>query len=81
MAVASSFAVIMALVLLNWWGVALLVMLFFFLWAASRYLSSRFGGLTGDNYGAIDEFAEVVVLILAFVVADLGGTSWLSSFL
>lgn len=78
MAIASLFAVIIVLVLLSWWGVALLVTLFFFLWVASKYLSARFGGLTGDNYGAINEFAEIVVLILAFVVAKLGGASWLS---
>lgn len=77
-AIASTFALIVALALLGWWGAALLAALFFILWTASKYLSSRFGGLTGDNYGAINEFAEVVVLILAFIVAALGGVSWLA---
>ena len=80
-AIASAFALITALVLLNWWGAVLLAVVCLIIWIVSRYLSSRFGGLTGDNYGAINEFAEVVVLILAFIIAELGGADWLSSFL
>jgi adenosylcobinamide-GDP ribazoletransferase len=74
MAVATILALVIAFALLNWWGVALLAALFLILWAVSKYLSSRFGGLTGDNYGAINEFAEVAVLILAFIIAELGNT-------
>jgi adenosylcobinamide-GDP ribazoletransferase len=81
MAAATIIALVIALALLNWWGAALLAALCLIIWAVSKYLSSRFGGLTGDNYGAINEFAEVVVLILAFIIAELGGTSWLGSFL
>jgi adenosylcobinamide-GDP ribazoletransferase len=33
------------------------------LWA--RFLSGKFGGLTGDNYGAINELAEILFLFLA----------------
>jgi adenosylcobinamide-GDP ribazoletransferase len=77
MAIASAFALIIALVLLSWWGAALLAVLCLILFVLSKYLCSRFGGLTGDNYGAINEFAEVTVLILAFIIAELGGTSWL----
>ena len=81
MAAATILALVIASALLNWWGAALLAVLCLILWVVSKYLSSRFGGLTGDNYGAINEFAEVVVLILAFIIAALGGTSWLGSFL
>lgn len=81
MAVASIFAIVIALALLNWWGAALLAALCLILLAASKFLSSRFGGLTGDSYGAINEFAEVTVLILIFIIVELGGTSWLASFL
>ena len=80
MAVATLFALIMVLVLLSWWGAALLAALCFILLAFSKYLCSRFGGLTGDSYGAINEFAEVIVLILFFIIGELGGTSWLGSF-
>ena len=81
MAAATIFALVVAFALLNWWGAALLAAIFFILWAVAKYLSSRFGGLTGDNYGAINEFAEVTVLILAFMIAELGGASWLASLL
>lgn len=76
--VATGFSLIMALVLLSWWGAALLATLCLILLAFSRYLCSRFGGLTGDSYGAINEAAEVIVLILVFIIGELGGTSWLS---
>jgi len=79
--IATLISLLMVLVLLKWWGAALLAVLFVTLLVFSKYLCSRFGGLTGDNYGAINEFAEVVVLILVFIVAELGGTSWLSTFL
>jgi len=79
MLAATMFALIVALALLSWWGAALLAGLCLILFVVSKYLSSRFGGLTGDNYGAINEFAEVTVLILAFIIiVELGGTSWLA---
>ncbi len=81
MAIATLFALIIALVLLNWWGAALLVTLCLILLGGSKYLCSRFGGLTGDSYGAISEFAEVIVLILVFIIGEMGGAGWLGSFL
>jgi adenosylcobinamide-GDP ribazoletransferase len=78
MAVATVFSLIVALVLLKWWGAALLAALGLILLVVSKYLCSRFGGLTGDTYGAINEFAEVVVLILMLLIGELGGASWLS---
>ncbi|MFH1338105.1 MAG: adenosylcobinamide-GDP ribazoletransferase [Nanoarchaeota archaeon] len=32
----------------------------------------KFAGLTGDNYGAINEVAEVIVLILVVLLARIG---------
>jgi len=78
MAVATVFSLIVALVLLKWWGAALMAMLSLILLGFAKYLCSRFGGLTGDTYGAINEFAEVVVLILMFLIGELGGASWVS---
>ena len=78
MVVATVFSLIIALVLLKWWGAALLAALSLILLVVSKYLCSRFGGLTGDTYGAINEFAEVVVLILMLLIGELGGASWLS---
>lgn len=77
MVVATVFSLIMTLVLLKWWGAALLAALGLILLVVSKYLCSRFGGLTGDAYGAINEFAEVVVLILMLLIGELGGASWL----
>ena len=81
MVIATLFSLVVALILLNWWGAALLATLCLILLAFSKYLCSRFGGFTGDNYGAINELAEVVILILVFIIGELGGTSWLNSFL
>jgi len=78
MALATLFSLIIALVLLKWWGAALMGALCLIILALSKYLCSRFGGLTGDNYGALNEFAEVFVLILVFIVAESGGAGWLS---
>lgn len=42
--------------------------------ALATYLKRKFAGLTGDSYGAVNEVAEVVVLIL---VAMLAHNHWL----
>ncbi len=78
MVVATLFSLVIASVLLKWWGAILLAALCLILLAVSKYLCSRFQGLTGDNYGAINELAEVSVLILMFIISELGGASWLS---
>ncbi len=74
---ATLLSLVIALALLNWWGAALMATLCLILMGASKYLCSRFAGLTGDNYGAINEFAEVVVPILMFIINELGGAAWL----
>ena len=79
--VATVFSLIIVLGLLGWWGAVLMAALCLILLAFSKYLCSRFAGLTGDNYGAINEFAEVMVLILMFMIGELGSISWLGSFL
>jgi len=75
--VATTFSLIVAIVLLNWWGAALLATIALILLAVSKYFCSIFGGLTGDSYGAINEFAEVAVLVLMFIIGESGGASWL----
>jgi len=40
--------------------------------AIAFYLKGKFGGLTGDTYGAINEVAEVLVLILVCLLAHVG---------
>ena len=38
----------------------------------AAYLKSKFSGLTGDTYGAVNEVAEVSVLILVMLLSRLG---------
>ncbi|MBA7651590.1 Adenosylcobinamide-GDP ribazoletransferase [subsurface metagenome] len=38
----------------------------------AAYLKRKFSGLTGDTYGAINEVAEVCVLILVLILAKFG---------
>jgi adenosylcobinamide-GDP ribazoletransferase len=45
-------------------GLAALVAVWLFAMAAARYTMSKIPGLTGDNYGAICEGAETLVLLL-----------------
>jgi adenosylcobinamide-GDP ribazoletransferase len=78
-AVASIFAIAVAAILLKWWGAVLLGLVCLILGAVSHCLCSRFGGLTGDNYGAISELSEVVVPVLAHVIGTLGAKNWLVS--
>ena len=50
-------------VMLGVWAITVLV---------AVYLKSKFAGLTGDTYGAINEVAEVGALILIVLLAGLG---------
>lgn len=38
----------------------------------ATYLKRKFAGLTGDTYGAINEVAEISVLLLVYLLARLG---------
>lgn len=67
--------------LLSWWGTVPITALCLAIWLVSKYLSSKFGGLTGDNYGAINELGEVIVLVLGYIIAQLGAQSPLTSLL
>ena len=48
----------------------------FIIWAittvVAAYFKSKFSGLTGDNYGAINEISEVSVLIIIALLANFG---------
>jgi len=52
------------------------LMIMFLIWlltvVMAAYFKSRFSGLTGDNYGAIGEVAEVMVLVMVIIFARLG---------
>ena len=50
-------------------GMALMAALWLIILGVASYLRSRLGGLTGDSYGAVNELAEVLVLILLPLMA------------
>ncbi|MDP2663756.1 MAG: adenosylcobinamide-GDP ribazoletransferase [Dehalococcoidia bacterium] len=48
----------------GWHGPALLALVFLGVVAFGAYVRSRLGGLTGDSYGAVNEVAEVLTLLV-----------------
>ncbi|MBA7680002.1 Adenosylcobinamide-GDP ribazoletransferase [subsurface metagenome] len=50
-------------------GLAIMLAIWVIVVAMATYLKRKFAGLTGDTYGAINEVAEVCVLILVCLLA------------
>ncbi len=69
--IATIIALIVAVSLLKLWGLALIAILWLISFGIASYFGSRLGGLTGDTYGAINELAEVLVLILLILIGRL----------
>ena len=67
MAVATGISLGIASVLLRWWGLALLAAIGLVALIFARFLCSRLGGLSGDSYGAVNEFAQLAMLILIYI--------------
>ena len=63
-------AVVAILAQLN--GLAIMFLIWVITVAMAAYFKSKFSGLTGDNYGAINEVAEVGVLILLNLLVQVG---------
>ena len=53
-------------------GIALMFGVWLVAMVLAAFLSRRFAGLTGDNYGAIIEVTEVIALIIISLVAEWG---------
>lgn len=66
--IATAIALIAAVALLKWWGPILVAALWLITFGISSYFYSRLGGLTGDNYGAINEIAEVLVPLFLIII-------------
>jgi len=66
--VATVIALAASVVLLHWKGLILIVLLWLVVSGITLFFKSKFGGLTGDNYGAINEITEVLVLILIMII-------------
>ncbi len=60
--------------LLRWAGLVIMAVVWGVTVGLAAFFKRRFAGLTGDNYGALNEIAEVTVLI---VVALLCHMNWL----
>ncbi len=58
-------------------GLAIMLGVWVIVVAMAAYLKRKFSGLTGDTYGAINEVAEVGVLILVCLLAYNQWFSWL----
>jgi adenosylcobinamide-GDP ribazoletransferase len=71
LAIATVIALVIAVVLLKWWGLVLMATLWLIVFGIASYFRSRLGGLTGDNYGAINELAEILVLLLLILIRRL----------
>jgi adenosylcobinamide-GDP ribazoletransferase len=66
--VATIFALAASVILLQWKGLVLIVLLWLIASGITLFFKSKFTGLTGDNYGAINEITEVLVLILILII-------------
>jgi adenosylcobinamide-GDP ribazoletransferase len=64
-------ALTVAVALLKWWGLVLMATLWLIAFGIASYFRSRLRGLTGDTYGAINELAEVLVLLLLVLMGRL----------
>jgi adenosylcobinamide-GDP ribazoletransferase len=69
MAAATLIAVLVALVLFHKVWFSILLFVFVLATATALFLKNRLKGLTGDTYGAINEIAEVGVLIMISLLA------------
>ncbi len=61
-------ALAVAIVILELRGLVLIAALWLIIFGIASYFRSRLGGLTGDTYGAINELAEVLVLLLTILI-------------
>jgi adenosylcobinamide-GDP ribazoletransferase len=66
--IATITALIVSVILLQWWGLVLMAALWLIAFGIAICFRFRLGGLTGDNYGAINEMSEVVILLLIILI-------------
>lgn len=62
-------ALAVALVLAKLAGLVVMLIVWLAVMGLAAFFKSKFNGLTGDNYGAINELVEVLVLIMVAVMA------------
>jgi len=71
-AIATVISLVVAVILTKLAGFVIMLAIWVIALAMTVYLKGKFGGLTGDTYGAINEVAEVLVLILVCLLAHVG---------
>ena len=69
---ATLITVAVAVILAQLVGLGIMFLIWVITVVMAVYFKSKFSGLTGDNYGAINEVAEVAVLILINLLAQVG---------
>ncbi len=67
--VSTAIAAAIAFSLLSWKGLLLILAVFLISYGIASYFSTKLSGLTGDNYGALCELSEVLVLIIVMLLA------------
>jgi len=65
---ATMITVIISIVVFDWRALILMAALWIIVYLLALFFRSRFGGLTGDNYGAINEISEVLVVLLLIAI-------------
>ena len=70
--VATVITLAVAVILAQLTGFILMLAIWVIVLAMATYLKGRLGGLTGDTYGAINEVAEVLALIMVCLLAHIG---------
>lgn len=69
---ASLIVLVTSFLLPIWSGLLIILIAGLFTFFMGRFFQCQFGGLTGDNYGAINEVIEIVVLLLAGLFQKTG---------
>jgi adenosylcobinamide-GDP ribazoletransferase len=60
--------VIISITLLFWQGIVLIIIGLLFSFVISKFITNKIDGLTGDNYGAINEIIEVLTLLISILL-------------
>jgi len=70
--IATIITLAVAVILAQLTGFFLMLIIWVIVVVMAACLKGKFGGLTGDTYGAINEVAEVCLLILVCLLAHIG---------
>ena len=79
--IATVITLAVAVILAQLAGFIIMLIIWVIVVAMAGCLKGKFGGLTGDTYGAINEVTEVCLLILVCLLAHVGWLSWASNIL